>query len=231
MYLTDLIIVLIFTHFISENLYFIGWRGMHQREKLHSEASANEDEESPVRSPSPVRSTSEQNPQSGQSSDDVQEVFNDAREQEVSLELEMAAKRKRKELRAKKRATREAKAKALKSKHSTPSTPISNPETNYNTPSGSAAREAREQKETAKRKTLLAAACRSELVSSEISSSEDDESAQCSNLQAIAMVENESRRYEISTLIITTDIKPFRLETERIKRAQFVVRPLLPFVF
>ena len=160
---------------------------MHQREKLHSEASANEDEESPVRSPSPVRSTSEQNPQSGQSSDDVQEVFNDAREQEVSLELEMAAKRKRKELRAKKRATREAKAKALKIKHSTPSTPISNPETNYNTPSGSAAREAREQKETAKRKTLLAAACRSELVSSEISSSEDEESAQCSNLQVIAI--------------------------------------------
>ena len=145
----------------------------------------------------------------------MQEVFNDAREEKVSLEL--AAKRKRKELRTKKRASREAKAQALKSK---PSIHISNPETNYNTPSGSAAREAREQKEKAKRKTLLAEACRSELVSSEISSSEDDESAQCSNLQAIAMVENESHRYEISTLVITTDsnIKSFRLEKERIKR-------------
>ena len=61
-------------------------------------------------------------------------MFNNAREQEVSLDLEMAAKR-----------------------NSTPSNPISNPEINYNTPSGSASREAREQKETAKRKTLLRA--------------------------------------------------------------------------
>ena len=45
----------------------------------------------------------------------------------------------------------------------------------------------------------------SEQLYSEVSSSEDDESAQCSNLQAIAMVENESRRYVTSTLVITTD--------------------------
>ena len=57
-------------------------------------------------------------------------------------------------------------------------------------------------------------------MSSAISSLEDDESAQCSNLQAIAMVENESRRYDISTLVITidTNIKSFMLEKERIKR-------------
>ena len=100
------------------------------------EASANEDEGSPERSPSPARS--EQHSQSGQSSDEIQEVCNEAREEEVSLELELAAKRKRKELRAKKRTAREAKAQAFQSKSNTH---INSQKTNYNTPPGSAARE------------------------------------------------------------------------------------------
>ena len=63
--------------------------------------------------------------------------------------------------------------------------------------------------------------CRLELLSTEVSSLEDDEGAQCSNLQAIAMVENESRRYVTPTLVITNDNTNnlfSKIEKERIKR-------------
>ena len=59
---------------------------------------------------------------------------------------------------------------------------------------GTQAREAKEETEWEKRKNLLQKA-QIQQMSSEVSSSEDDEGAKCSNLRAIALVENETRRY------------------------------------
>ena len=75
--------------------------------------------------------------------------------------------------------------------------------------------------EKKKWKTLLQEACRLERLSSEVSSSEDNEGAQCSNLQAIVMVENESGRY-VKPIIVTINTNTnnlfSRIEKERIKR-------------
>ena len=55
--------------------------------------------------------------------------------------------------------------------------------------------ELKEERDCEKRKSLLQEAQLQQL-SSEVSSSEDDEAAQCSNLRAIALIENETRRYK-----------------------------------
>ena len=59
---------------------------------------------------------------------------------------------------------------------------------------GTQPRELKEEREREKTKNILQEAQIQQL-SSEVSSSEDDEGAQCSNLRAIALVENETRRY------------------------------------
>ena len=81
---------------------------------------------------------------------------------------------------------------------------------------GTKARELKEEREREKRKSLLQEAQVQQL-SSEVSSSEDGEAAQCSNLRAIALIENETRRYKkpaLALLNIKTNILFPRQESQ-----------------
>ena len=79
-----------------------------------------------------------------------------------------------------------------------------------------------EEREREKRKSLLNEAQIQQL-SSEVSSSEEDEAAQCSNLRALALVENETKRYPHPALSLinthtNTNIPFPRLEKENVKK-------------
>ena len=90
------------------------------------------------------------------------------------IELKKAAKKKRKAARAKKRLERQAKSEAKLRANSM---------------------ELKEAKEAQKKKNILRAACKADVLSSEISLT-DDEEAQVSNINAVALSEMETRRVE-----------------------------------
>ena len=100
---------------------------------------------------------------------DCTELGNKERESETAIKLMLAARQKRKELRAQKRQAREAKAKALKGKHA----PIVRFYLKLSTQhpiTGSQTRELKEEREQEKRKSLLQEA-HIQPLSSEVSSS------------------------------------------------------------
>ena len=102
------------------------------------------------------------------------DLESEACEQQTVLELERAAKKQRKVQPDKKRAE---------------------PQAEYDAKQRASTRELKEEKEAQKKKNLLKAACKQDLISSDITT-KDDEAAQVSNLNAIAMIEYEHCRLE-----------------------------------
>ena len=82
---------------------------------------------------------------------------------------------------------------------------------------GSAERELKEQGEKEKRQSLLQEV-QVHVLSSEVSSSEDDGAGQLSNLRAIALIENETRRYVSNLTIIAS--KPNNISLSRQEKAK-----------